>query len=257
MRPITVMALSCVVLCWSVRGDVVLEADNASDYDNCWEARYELNRHTWGIKGNHVVTDGKMWFNSFPGESGEYQVSLGIVAESDGRPSYRITAGSRVLDEGRYPWGSGTQCSKDKNLDRIDIGTHHMNHGERIELWGQSTYECSIDHGAYCRWYEIRFVPTGGSTGTPTAILAPADGAQLTEGVSYTFSGEGEGLSWTYDASSDGRGSVTMGSGATIDYTIPTGVNDPRLMYVTLSGTYGTVTHTYQIVAAQTGPMVT
>lgn len=252
----TVLCL-VVVIVSVVSADVVLVADNADGRDACWQARYELNKHTWGIEGNHVVTEGSMWFDAFPGADGEYDISMGIVAESDGRPAYRLTAGSRTIDEGVYPWGAGERCSSDKNIDRIDMGRHTMNHGERIELWGESTYECSIDHGAYCRWYEIRFVPVGGSTATPTAIVSPAEGAELTEGVSYTFSGEGENLAWSYDASSDGLGEIQMGTGATVDYAVPTGVTGNMLMHVTLTGSNGTVTRTYQIAAASTAPMVT
>lgn len=88
----------------------------------------------------------------------------------------------------------------------------------------------------------------GGSTATPTAILTPAEGTELTEGESFTFTGEGESLSWSYDASSDGLGVVQMGSGASVDYAIPTNVTGDRLMHVSLTGSNGTVTRTYQIV---------
>ncbi|MBD3244114.1 MAG: hypothetical protein GF331_26215 [Chitinivibrionales bacterium] len=97
---------------------------------------------------------------------------------------------------------------------------------------------------------------SGGTTGTPTAILTPADGAELTAGRAYTFTGEGESLSWSYDASSDGLGAIDMGTGASIEYTIPTNVNDPKLFNVTLTGTYGTATRSYQIVDATQPPPV-
>jgi hypothetical protein len=75
------------------------------------------------------------------------------------------------------------------------------------------------------------------------------------EGRTYTLEGEGDNLSWSYDANSDGLGSVPIGSGATADLAIPTDIKSPKTLTLTLEGDNGVVSREFQIVAPQ--PLVT
>jgi hypothetical protein len=60
-------------------------------------------------------------------------------------------------------------------------------------------------------------------------IESPGYGSQLEEGKTYTFTAGTSG-EWIYDASNDGKGKVTIGSGASVDLQIPTGVTGPKLL---------------------------
>ncbi len=155
--------------------DVVLEADNNDGKDDIWRKRYDAGKNTWGIVGNHEIESGSMWFDAFPGNSGSYEVILGIVAEEDGNPLYRVSAGETVLDSGEYPCPGGScDCSKNTEPETINLGTHTITNGARIDIWGQSTYTCdgdTLDHGAYARWYEIRFKPVGDNPQPPEISL--------------------------------------------------------------------------------------
>jgi hypothetical protein len=350
-----------VLVC--VAADVVLEADDKDGYDSEWGKRYEAGTNSWGIDGTGDPLSGKMWFNSFPGASGTYEVIMGIVAEEDGQPEYKVYAGGDLLKGGKYPCPGGScDCSKNTRAQTINLGEHHIAQGDKIEVWGKSVYPCG-SHGAYARWYELRFKPisvepdppsielstsslsfsadagysstpssqtidvsNGGgetlpslnasesaewlevtvegsgnsqslkneivrtglsadtyrttvtvsgsdvsdvsyevsftvrevNTGTPTELVAPAEGAELEEGAAITLSGNGDNLAWSYDANSDGLSRIDIGNGEQVDFTIPTGINPPREITIFVSGDNGEVSRTYQIVdAAQPRELVT
>lgn len=353
-KSVSFLAFVLAIAGWA-SADVTLAADDNDGHDNCWQKRYDCGKNTWGIEGNHRITSGKMWFNSFPGASGTYQVKLSICAEEDGRPAYRVYAGGSKIADGRYPWPNGQSCAGASTKGMVlDLGEHHISNGEKIELWGQSTYECSESHGAYTRWdklifkavstepqppsinlgtsslsfsadegyssvssknvtasnggdgtlpslsasesadwlevsvsgtgnsqtikneivktgmgintysttvtvsgsgvsnktYTVNFTVRAPNTNTPTKIVSPAAGTDLEEGKSYTLSGEGDNLHWAYDANSDGLGEIAIGSGATVDFTIPDDIKDPKEITIKLMGDNGNVSETYQIVAA-------
>lgn len=207
--------------------DIVLQADHHDGKDNIWRKRYDAGKNTWGIVGNHEIESGSMWFDSFPGETGSYEVVLGIVAEEDGRPLYRVSAGETVLDSGQYPCPGGScDCSSNTGPETINLGTHPISRGERIEVWGQSTYSCDgeiLDHGAYTRWYEIRFKPVGGTPASPKISLAensltfyPVQGYIIPFGkteVAVENAGEGTLPQLTAEANVDWLSASIGGSG--------------------------------------------
>jgi hypothetical protein len=212
---------------------------------------------TYGIKGEGVtgeVHSADMWFNSFPGNSGTYNIQFGVVLEDDGDPEYAVTAGSRLIKKGRFPYASGSRkCSGSyKKASYLNLGDHQVNKGEKINIWGKSVYYCGRAgdwHGAYTRWFEIKFTLKGGTSGDPTMIISPGAGVELVEGKPYTFIGEGENLVWSYDASSDGKGEIQMGTGPSVSYTIPTGVTGARTITVFLNGAGGSDQKVYKIAA--------
>ena len=78
--------------------------------------------------------------------------------------------------------------------------------------------------------------------GGPTVITVPADGGDLVEGQTYTLTGTGDGtLTWSYDANSDGLGRISIGTGASVEFTIPAGINPPKQIYIFLDATGGEV----------------
>ena len=138
---------------------VQLSAGRNSGHDSAWTSRPYGGKPTWGIRGSGYPEDGEIWFNSFPGASGEYQVTLGVYLEQDGSSSYAVRAGGRTLKDGRFPYYRGKRdCDARGGTSEIGLGRHTINQGERISVWGRSIYECG-KHGAYALWYSMRFEP--------------------------------------------------------------------------------------------------
>jgi len=89
----------------------------------------------------------------------------------------------------------------------------------------------------------------------PLKILFPAAGAPLVEGKPVALKGQGSGaLSWSYDANSDGKGPIDIGAGASTSLTVPTGINPPKLMILTLAGGGQTASQEHPIVASGENP---
>jgi len=87
--------------------------------------------------------------------------------------------------------------------------------------------------------------PTGGGGGggssTPTNITSPSAGADLTKGSTISLTGTGDGtLTWKYDANSDGQGEIQIGTGSPCSFTVPTNVNNPNDITITLYASGGT-----------------
>lgn len=143
---------------------IVLEADSSDGHESIWIRRPSAGTDSWGIRGSGRPESGEMWFNRFPGKSGHYRVALGAVLERDGDPEFRVLAGKQILAQGHYDYACGTLlCTKNKTVcpDRkslIDLGVHYLEHDQKVAVWGRATYPCP-GHGAYTRWYEIRFTP--------------------------------------------------------------------------------------------------
>jgi len=86
------------------RAAVQLSAGRNSGHDSAWTSRPYGGKPTWGIRGSGYPEDGEIWFNSFPGASGEYQVTLGVYLEQDGSSYSAVRAGGRTLKDGRFPY---------------------------------------------------------------------------------------------------------------------------------------------------------
>lgn len=140
---------------------LVLLASENSGHDPAWEKRHYYGRKTWGIRGSGVPEDGNLWFDAFPGESGTYRVTMGVILEQDGSPHYSLKAGERVLKEGRFPYLKGEKnCDERGAPTRFELGEHFLEKGERISVWGKSVYECG-EKGAYTLWHDLRFTKSG------------------------------------------------------------------------------------------------
>ena len=123
-----------------------------------WQKRHRYGRATWGIRGSGKVESGLIWFDHFPGESGEYRIILRGVFEQDGAPFYAVRAGGRTLAEGRFPYLTGKLvCDGEGAPGKLDLGVHRLNRGEKVALWGKSIYECG-SHGAYTLWDRLVFI---------------------------------------------------------------------------------------------------
>jgi hypothetical protein len=85
---------------------------------------------------------------------------------------------------------------------------------------------------------------------TPTELIAPESGADIVMGATITLTGQGENLSWAYDANSDKQGEIAIGSGEQVEFTVPTDVTSPREITIMLRGDGGTVERTYQLIVA-------
>ena len=158
---------------------VVLPAGTYDDKDEVWTSRPKGGKRSWGIRGSGYAEAGRMWFDGFPGETGRYKVELGVVLETDGDPEYRVSSGGTVLDEGRYRYAcevllcgaTPEECPFKPRY--IDLGVHRIETGERIEVWGRSTYPCGPEHGSYSRWFELRFTKATGESDGEESRLQP------------------------------------------------------------------------------------
>ncbi len=163
--------------------DVMLHVNNKSGNDGKYEQRDRYNTGSWGIKGDGskaTVWDGNIWFNSFPGESGKYKIIYHVILEADGQSPYKVTAGGRTLKEDAMPYAGGTYKCNTENYDAkgtIDLGTHQINKGEKINVWGKSVYKCQHSgswHGAYARCKQLEFKFVSGTTSISETNAAPS-----------------------------------------------------------------------------------
>ena len=139
----------------------MLRADDNSGHDAVWEARRFLGLSSWGIRGSLVPEGGNIWFDAFPFDSGMYEVILVSDFEQDGSSPYELSAGGRVLSSGVFPYANGgVDCSAPGLVTGFSMGTHFITQGERINLYGESDYDCD-DAGSYAIWELLEFVPVG------------------------------------------------------------------------------------------------
>lgn len=88
-----------------------------------------------------------------------------------------------------------------------------------------------------------------------TQIISPAAESKLTMGSTITLKGEGTNLTWSYDANSDKKGEIAIGSGSEVSFAVPTDVSSPLEITLTLSGDGGNVQETYQLLDSETAAM--
>ena len=157
--------------------EIILPAGAHSGHDDLWTRRPSAGKMSWGIRGSGYPESGAMGFDGFPGDSGHYRIELGAVLERDGSPEYRVSVGGQVVGEGRYDFACGVLMCNASRAEcpdaavHLDLGTHPIRRGDRIEVWGRSTYPCG-EHGAYTRWYELRFTPLDDVSGAPERLGA-------------------------------------------------------------------------------------
>lgn len=88
-------------------------------------------------------------------------------------------------------------------------------------------------------------------SGEATKITGPT-ATQLVMGQTYILTAEGTDLSWSYDANSDGLGSVAIGTGDSVSFTVPTNINSPLELDLTCTGGNGTDTRFYTLAQGAT-----
>jgi hypothetical protein len=103
----------------------------------------------------------------FPGEPGNYLITIKIQTEFDGRSPYEVTVNGTVIKQGEYPLSSSLYCDcplddwrsvcPDKDVT-VDCGTHALKPGDTIGFWGDEVYPCG-DHGSYAKWHGMTFTP--------------------------------------------------------------------------------------------------
>lgn len=137
--------------------DVILRADENTGHDKQWTSRPYYSRRTWGIIGSGKKEQGNIWFDSFPGESGKYEVFIDAILEQDGSSHYALYLDDTEIARGRFPYPDGKRdCDARGRVGVVRLGTHHIEKGAKIKVWGQSVYECG-EKGAYTLWYALRF----------------------------------------------------------------------------------------------------
>lgn len=125
--------------------------------------------------GNWSNRDGALGLNartgsgscqaSFPGESGDYRVTITVQIEFDGNSSYALYINDAGAASGQYPLAPGcegdchpndwrSQCPDRKH--NLDAGTHHISTGDTIKFYGEEVWNCD-EHGAYAKWHKITF----------------------------------------------------------------------------------------------------
>ena len=99
----------------------------------------------------------------FPGESGVYSVFLQAQTENDGNSPYAISINGTNIQEGNYPYSTGSlncSCSADSCPDQIfnlGAGIHEINTGDTIGFFGDDVYQCG-EHGSYAKWQGMIFI---------------------------------------------------------------------------------------------------
>jgi hypothetical protein len=153
------LAAACEPAPPKIPGQIVLAAGDNDGHSPAWTKRHYYGLNTWGIRGSEKSEEGEIWFSSFPGPSGRYEVQLSGVFENDGSPHIAVYAGEKALFTGRFPYPSGKKdCSARGERGMLVLGTHNITHGEKIRVWGRSVYECG-EKGAYSLWDRLLFTP--------------------------------------------------------------------------------------------------
>lgn len=122
-----------------------------------------------GALGRTAYSGSGTCTGSFPGETGNYKVTLQAQSEFDGSSPYRVSINGKTIKQGRIPYSQGRlicDCPEpwrencpDKVIS-IDAGVHQVNKGDNIGYFGDDTYPCGDDsHGAYAKWRGITLMP--------------------------------------------------------------------------------------------------
>jgi hypothetical protein len=144
---------------------------------------------------------------------------------------------------GKYEWLYNRAGAKDR-WDGSDAGmVYYIVTGLGDENPSMADFEAMIQSG------------NGDPTGDETMISAPATGTVLNEGETYTLQAAGVNIQWSYDVESDDKGEVSIGTGSSVQFTIPEDVSDPRTITITAQGDNGSDSRTYSIVSGgNSGP---
>ncbi len=120
-----------------------------------------------GALGLKAHTGNGICHAGFPGESGNYRVTLTIQTEFDGQPKYYVAINGQQIYSGRYPLSSSLGCDcplddwrsvcPDRN-ETVNLGQHYLKKGDEVLFYGEESWDCG-DHGAYAKWHKITFEP--------------------------------------------------------------------------------------------------
>ncbi len=92
---------------------------------------------------------------------------------------------------------------------------------------------------------------TCASAAFAVTIMGPIE-TTLVEGEEYLLTGIGSGMSWSYDANSDGEGEIAIGDGAEVSFVIPSGISSPGEITLILTGDDGKDEKTYDVSTSST-----
>ena len=147
-------------------------ADNSDDVaspSNIWLDAWEFAcSDNWETRDNAVglvaYSGPGSCSTTFPGEAGNYNLTLSAVSEFDGESLYRVSINGVTIQEGAYSLSSplGCDCPLDQwrevcpdQVEYISLGKQFLNPGDVIEFWGDDVYPCG-EHGAYAKWLGIQ-----------------------------------------------------------------------------------------------------
>jgi hypothetical protein len=159
-------------------------------------------------------------------KSSEAVPILHVLTVTNGIGSGSYTAGAAVAITANAP-------SVGQEFDRWTGDTSHI-----ANVWAASTiYTMQAIDASVAATYRAQGA---------TIIMSPASGAALIAGAVVQLSGSGVNLSWSYDV---GSGTIAIGSGATLSFTVPSSMPTTYLLTLTLTGNNGTVTQTNPVTA--------
>ncbi|MFT5111301.1 MAG: hypothetical protein ACI8P9_000615 [Parasphingorhabdus sp.] len=144
-------------------GITTLIADHNDGFDSVWQRRPYYGKSTWGIRGSNQLEEGWMWFDHFPGVSGFYCVTAGVVLENDGSSKFSLRIGNQATIESYLPFAHGAKkdCNRRGKPARVGLGRVFIDHMDRVSVFGRSDYACGLQKGgAYALWYELKFTPS-------------------------------------------------------------------------------------------------
>ena len=127
-----------LVLCaaggWAA--NTILKADDNDGHGSYWMKRRSGGTNSWGIVGDNRPRQDYIWFNSFPGATGNYNVYLGAVLEPDGASRCRLFIDGNQVKEIRYPYSTGSRDCSGSTYTPTDLlfGTFSVTNGDQIKL---------------------------------------------------------------------------------------------------------------------------
>jgi hypothetical protein len=106
-------------------------------------------------------------YGAFPGAGSRYQVTLTIQTEFDGQSPYSVALAGQMIHSSIYPLSSplGCDCPLENyqsicpdQIINVELGQHSLKTGDEVLFYGAEDWDC-VEHGAYCKWHKITFVP--------------------------------------------------------------------------------------------------
>lgn len=110
VRFIILLCISLGAFSNSQSQSIILKAVNNDGFDEVWKYRPYNGQETWGVQGDNItkfLESGNIWFNNFPGNTGYYRLSWGVISQSYGQSTFKLYVDSAKELEGRWPLPDG------------------------------------------------------------------------------------------------------------------------------------------------------